>query len=936
MPSFKSSSLSGWKSPLLLFLLAVSILVVGYRIDKEDNQPTDVVSRNPSRASEARSLSESPASGTTKTPDTHANAATTEQEEPDTFPAETSPPGKRINVNPGRPVRMLHGRVVDVSGSPVTNAHVRLGEREVRTNSRGEFSFPWATVDLRVEHENFFPRSLRAEERRELARSANTSVANPPSPTDVSETPNATETSLTIVLFLANRISGHVHNESNQPIVDAKLRFSPLETGTDIAASSGTIVKSRSDGSYESPRLHPGQYQMLVQHPEYQPQTETLILTPREIRSTRDVVLSAGKRLRLVVRDSRAEVLPDSRVWLVTRRQGEESEETQFLGLTNDAGVLECRLTAANPVKQWVRVSLPGYRETRKEVVEDEIVMTVEVAPRLDGVAIDTETGLPQSIHKVRLEMETGEGYRRVPDQGILFHSLSPGNFRIGLPTLAGTYRVLVEAEGRLAGTSEPIFFDGTTSPPRFTVRMTPQGGMQGIVLADEAIPHGVAVELYRDIPAPGPTYHGLPSPKPIAPYRITRTDSRGRFKFGDIEPGSYRLRAHSPNHAPVYSAPVSAPASESIPMVLIPGVSLQGRVLNADKEPESNVPLILTCLDRPFPSFALSDESGSYRFDHLAEGRYILLPGDDSAAGSNSIFNWDRMKSNFASSREKRQVINIDGQRNVSFDLHLSAFPWGSVTGVLHSNGNPLANMEAQLIRLTVAEDQKPEAGGTHGLYSRELRTNGEGHFRAHGLSPGRYVLRSSYPPWRREFTIDAGRKLELDVKLTRHSLAVEILHAGTGRPVPTLVRSRIYRVPGNVVTHRSRPKNVTNGPLQFDKLYTGSYRIEIRATGFLPTSRTFEIGDDDHRLRIALRPGVPMQVTIPTPTGGGTPIRGLGRVVLTRGGVEAYRYEGYLDGQVVLPELEPGIYHMTVQSGGRTVRSSFQVRSGGRRRTD
>ena len=58
-----------------------------------------------------------------------------------------------------------------------------------------------------------------------------------------------------------------------------------------------------------------------------------------------------------------------------------------------------------------------------------------------------------------------------------------------------------------------------------------------------------------------------------------------------------------------------------------------------------------------------------------------------------------------------------------------------------------------------------------------------------------------------------------------------------------------------------------------------------------------------------------------------GSTPLRGHGKITVSRNGVEAYRFEGYVDGEILLPELAPGVYQMAVESGGETVRSSFKI---------
>jgi protocatechuate 3,4-dioxygenase beta subunit len=928
MPRILRLTLSGWKPVVLLFLLAVSLLVVSYRIDREESRLPETKARNLSATSPGQDpapgsnnvpvrplVPPTPENGTASGSDTPGPSfsipSTLDPREPARPYASTTTISKRL----GRPVTVLHGQVFDPGGSPIANAEVRLGKRSCHTDSLGEFTIPRGTDELVIDHPDYFSRRLTAADRRELMDPV-------PSPemSDGSLEPSSIRRPLRVVLFLGSRVRGHVHDQRDAPISGATLRFSPLEGGLDLATRPGSILRSQGDGSYESPLLHPGTYHVLVQHSEYQSLTDTITVPPKKTSVAFDAVLSPGEQLRLTVRDKNARPLADARVWLDRRREGESSEETQFLGLTDDKGLLESRRESNGPggfVQHWVRVNLPGYREVRRPVESSELVVNLASSPCIDGIGVDETQGLPQPVRRVRLEMETQEGYLRVPDQGILLHSLPAGRFRIGLPALAGTYRVRVEAEGRLVGSSDRIVFDGHTSPSQLTVRLRPRGGLQGVVRADNSTVSDVVIELYRDLPAPQRLFYGLRLPSPSAPHRVTRTDTHGMFEFEDIEPGTYRLRTRSKHHASLYSAPVVSPASELVPLVLAAGAALRGSVLDAEGKPEFGVSIVLVCLDRPFPQFATSDPTGSYRFDHLADGRYVLIPGGDATFGGESTFSWTGADSDISNTKLDNQVISIAGKRDVTFNLHLASFPWGSIDGVLKSDSEPLANHEIRLSPVSASNGR-----------AREIRTDTSGRFRAHGLSPGLYRLESSYPPFVREARIEAGKRATTPIDVRSHPLTLEVVHARTGRRVPTTVHARLTRVSnsnlsGGTVTHRVRSRLGRDEPLKLEKLYAGIYRIEVRASGFLPETRRIEMGEVPARVSIALRPGIPIRVTMT----GSTPLRGHGKITVTRNGVESYRFEGYVDGEVLLPEFEPGVYQMAVESGGETVRSSFKI---------
>ena len=971
MRIFNRSTPTGWKPVVLLFVLAVSLLVVSYRIDREESRR----SHNPSGghvpssntppsaappadpAAEAATHPEDSARGqppevstglergagpgpSFSVPDTLAGESPRPGNEPskatafETGGVARSQPPNPMHSTPestvdlaeqlGRPVSYLHGQVLNSGGDPVFGARVRLGNRSVKTNSQGEFTIPRGTDELVVEHPDYFGREVTAAERRALLDP----IPNRDDPDD-SVAEGASTRPLRILLFPGSRIRGQIHDERDAPISGVNIQFSPVEGGIDLAARPGSVVRSIGDGSYESPLLHPGAYHVLFRHPNFQPRTDVVTVSPRQAAVVFDATLAPGEKLQLTLRGSKDEPLADARVWLDRRREGESAEETLFLGVTDELGQLHARRESNSPggfVQHWVRIHLAGYREVRRAVKGPDLLVTMTPAPCLDGIGIDETEGLPQTIRHLRLEMETPEGYRRVAEEGILLHSLPLGRFRIGLPDLPGTYRVRVEAEGRLVGTSDPLVFDGQTSPAQFTVRLRPRGGIQGVVMADQATVANVLVELHRNLPAPRRLFYGIRLPTPSSPYRVTRTDSRGHFEFDDIEPGTYRLHTVSPNHASVYSAPVVSPASESIPLPLDSGAALHGRVLDSEGKPEFGVPLVLVCLDRPFPIFATSDQTGAYRFANLADGRYVLIPGGDATFGGASIFSWDSVESEVSNTRLNRQVISVAGRGDVTFDLHLASFPWGSVEGLVLVDNEVLADREVRIVPVN----------GSNGRVS-EARTDASGRFRAHGLSPGLYRLQSVYPPFNRETRIEAGKRVSERIELASHLLTIEVVHARTGRRVPTTVHARVARLsPGNPsasrITHRARSRLGQDKPLVLEKLHPGLYQVEVRAAGFLPETRRFEMASGPARIGVSLRPGIPVRVTVPSRSldgrvQGSTPLRGHGKITVSRNGVEAYRFEGYVDGEILLPELAPGVYQMAVESGGETVRSSFKI---------
>lgn len=135
-------------------------------------------------------------------------------------------------------------------------------------------------------------------------------------------------------------------------------------------------------------------------------------------------------------------------------------------------------------------------------------------------------------------------------------------------------------------------------------------------------------------------------------------TDSQGRFVFGGIEPGSYRLIFSATGYAKQdygqrvlggAGSPIALSAGETkgdIVMRLTPVSALSGRLLNNRVRPLAGVPVQLFRFSYDqtarrqiqIVASTQSDDRGDYRFYFLSPGRYYLKAGNETSLAADSM----------------------------------------------------------------------------------------------------------------------------------------------------------------------------------------------------------------------------------------------------------------------------------------------------------
>ncbi len=864
----------------------------------------------------------------THTPATH----TPEGDAPSPAPAGAGEPTAAERAIPqlakelGRAVDVVNVQVIDPSGNPLAGVQVQLGDRGATTDSLGECVLPQATADLVIRRPESLPKILDPETRRGIALRG----------------PDREGERVVVVLFPGGRIAGRVQDSAGKSIADVQVFLDGSEEPETV---------SDAQGEFRSATLRPGVHAVHLKHASYQ-RADAPVSIPTsggEVRFT--AVLSPGVPIQVRAVDPEGRAVPDAAVWLVRRLRG-GAEESRYSGRTGDDGRLALLWNPADP--HSVRILVPGFREAVRPLLTDPSIVPLERAPLLAGQFIEKDRGLPVRPTDVTLEVETADGFSRAPDRGILFRTLSAGKFKVGLPPFAGRYRIRAQAEGDLRGISELVHFDGQSDPPAVTVYLERRTGLRGQVVAARSSPRpepvpGARVELHRhDLTeslrlAYGIWFSALPSPAATG-----SSDAAGGFSFPDLRPSVYRVRIVHPRFAEWLSAPVVVPLDAPLSCSLREGGTLRGTVLDPQGAPQESVPLILATQSHPFPRFTRSDAEGKYEFQNLAEGSYVLLPGDSGAAsGLATETRWSQPGA--ARIPLGGQAVQVQSGGDVIFDVRRTETRLGSISGSVSTDGAPMAGVS---LRVTPVSAKPIPASGDGSPSSvrqppldLEITTGPDGGFRLDGLEPGAYRIQGGGVPIESTVDVRGGKTAEMAVGLRTLTYQAVLLDGLHGKPIESGGRAEIYperrgKDPSDARRKKSEERKdaggqvaIEGGRLVATGLFPGAYRVRIEVPGYIPYEGRIAIEEKAAGGTVAqelrLEPGNTIRVAVKGLDD--APYRGPAETVLLRDQVEIHRNYGVVDGAVLLPVLPAGTYTLTIRTENASARMRIDVASDG-----
>jgi EmrB/QacA subfamily drug resistance transporter len=279
-----------------------------------------------------------------------------------------------------------------------------------------------------------------------------------------------------------------------------------------------------------------------------------------------------------------------------------------------------------------------------------------------------------------------------------------------------------------------------------------------GSAVADAHFPERTVVPAQRpshggladDLLGPaGPPVYGqvvLTDGPPLADVAVTligpagqqsgraRTDSRGSYHIPVPGPGTYTLVAVAPARKP-YAADVLAGTEPVRHDVLLADASALAGTVHAARLPVPGATVTLATPDGEVVASGSADQAGSYRFDHLAPGRYVLTahaPGREPAA------TWVTVKDG--------ETVTHDPELPVGARLEGTAWT----------------------IRGTVVPDARVTLLDPEGTVVALTTTGPDGRYAVENVPAGPYtVIAAGYPPARSRLLITPAHLHTHDIEL-------------------------------------------------------------------------------------------------------------------------------------------------------------------------
>ncbi len=197
-------------------------------------------------------------------------------------------------------------------------------------------------------------------------------------------------------------------------------------------------------------------------------------------------------------------------------------------------------------------------------------------------------------------------------------------------------------------------------------------------------------------------------------------TDADGAFQMDGIAPGKYSISAKHPDYADGSESVDVKVTGAAVKISLSPGSHISGLVADASNQPLAGAQVALVAASDGGPmgrggigtSGTTTDQSGSFRFDHLAAGRYTVTASLRNASSS------------------QQQVVLAAGQSQdaVIISLPAGATVQGTLTGLAaDKRGNVLVS-----------------ASGADGFAS-SVRSASDGSFQISGAPEGILMLRAT-----------------------------------------------------------------------------------------------------------------------------------------------------------------------------------------------
>lgn len=490
----------------------------------------------------------------------------------------------------------LSGRVIDTTGRPVADARVFAEEAVARTDRNGRFSF----AELPAE-------TLRIDATADGHRRGGADDLGRPV-VDLADGEAVEE--LELVLPRAAALSGRIV-AGGEPVEGAIVSLSYVfAEGLEGEQLEPYIISelavSDGEGRFSIPQISPGRLQVLVESTDH-PFTESddLYFRPGQHREDVIVDLSPSGRLYGEVTDEQGEPV-DAQIRLSPLDTQGTSRTTR-----TRQGVFSIRdLTEGDYA---LRIEAPDHRDERIDAVginadqTTEIEVILESTSRFAGRVVEPDATPVEDAYVV---VDDGENTRRfrTDDQGRFEWDEMPD----------GDWTAVASSPRHEPSDEQPVRLD-----EEMTFELIPGGVIEGEVVD----PDGQPVSDY-DIRVAAMESHGPTGFRGGDwPSSSVRDAADGRFDFGPLQSGRYRLLVETDEHAPATTDAIDVSAGSVAGPVVVQmerGSTLEGVVRNADSgEPveHAQVRFLMSTPDGRTPR-TRTDEQGHYELDGLPSGR--------------------------------------------------------------------------------------------------------------------------------------------------------------------------------------------------------------------------------------------------------------------------------------------------------------------------
>ncbi|HEX6898567.1 MAG TPA: carboxypeptidase regulatory-like domain-containing protein [Thermoanaerobaculia bacterium] len=755
----------------------------------------------------------------------------------------------------------LSGIVVNGEGRPVPGARITADPPRdrvfpaqpisARSGDDGRFRLtglrPSGAYRLQAEHEGF----ARAEVTTRTAPAGQTSEA------------------VRIVMGKGQTASGRVVDDRGQPVAGVMVALFRM-TGE------GSKGVSDQEGKFEIPRLNPGEYELLLAHPDSAPVHRRGIEIPpgQPVVDLGDVELSSGGVIEGRVVDGQGTPVAGAKISVFPTSEDRFSVSFElsqpFLSSQSPPGDIETAEDGAfrvpglqRGVRHHVIVQHPGYVDATLHDIEAPTAEPLRIVLRpgrsLAGQVVGP-AGEPVARAGISLVEEIQIGDSRSSSSRSLAATDREGRFRVeGLPP--GALTLEVEAADYLRRRVDGLLLPEDRDLGDLKIVL--ERGFQLEVQVLNAQGEPASDTLVQAEPEPGT---GSPDPRESRGAACL-TDSRGRCRISVPRTGVYNLQVMAQGAS--VAARVEAVGGITPVEIRLPaGVEVSGRVIGED-----GIPVGMAFVELKSASGELNgvvEADGSFRFSDILDGQYNL-----SAIAP------------LTNSSSADLEVTVAGRPVRDLELRVQKGGAGTLL-----TGRVLGLEPGERRDVSVTAFPEPPGSGDR---FRSGQVSPQGDYRISDLRPGEWTVSAHAPTGRStngNVRIEPGvRAVTLDLEFPPRGSRLSGRVLVDGLPLPNaLIQGR--RGSAMVVQGTS----AHDGSFAVDVQEPGAIALLIGGPQGIGAARSMQVGDD-MEITVDIRTGR-LRGTVTGPAG--EPIEG-----------SAVRVEGWS------PELQAVFFSLTLRGG-------------------